>query len=89
MHLLTGNEPSYSTDGKEIPLNNTVPRTLQSITGAEISKARIVFARSITEIVGSNCTRGLDVCLHLVCVCVLVFKKRLHRTIPRERSPTD
>jgi hypothetical protein len=38
------------------------------IVVAARSKARTVFARSNTEIVGSNPTRGMDVCVCSVCV---------------------
>jgi hypothetical protein len=34
------------------------------------SKARIVFAHTNNGIVGSNPTRGMDVCEHLFCLCV-------------------
>jgi hypothetical protein len=44
----------------------------QPITVAARSKASTVFARSNTGIVGSNPTRGMDVCLHLFCVCVVL-----------------
>jgi hypothetical protein len=40
------------------------------ITVAARSKAWTVFARSNAEIVGSNPTQGMDVCLRLFCVCV-------------------
>jgi hypothetical protein len=41
------------------------------IAVAERSKTRTVFARSNTEIVGSNPTGGMDVCVCSVCVyCV-------------------
>jgi hypothetical protein len=41
----------------------------QRITLAARSKARNVFVRSNTGIVGSNCTRGIHVCLRLLCLC--------------------
>jgi hypothetical protein len=37
------------------------------------SKARTVFARSNTEIVGSNPTGGMDVCVCSVCVVFCVY----------------
>jgi hypothetical protein len=40
------------------------------ITLAARSKAWTVFACSRTGIVGSNPTRGMDVCVRLFCVCV-------------------
>jgi hypothetical protein len=42
----------------------------EPITVAERSKAWSVFARSDAGIVGSDPTRGMDVC---VCVCVCVY----------------
>jgi hypothetical protein len=42
------------------------------ITVAARSKAWTVFARSNTGIVGSNPTRGMDVCVRLFCVCVVL-----------------
>jgi hypothetical protein len=44
----------------------------ESITLAARSKACNVFARSNTGIVGSNLTQGMDVCLRLICVCVVL-----------------
>jgi hypothetical protein len=45
---------------------------LWPITVASRSKAPTVFARSNTAIVGSNLTQGLDVCVRLFCVCVVL-----------------
>jgi hypothetical protein len=42
------------------------------ITEVTRSKAWTVFARSNTGIVGSNPTRGMDVCVRLFCVCVVL-----------------
>jgi hypothetical protein len=42
------------------------------ITVAARSKTRTVFARSNTGVVGSNPTRGMDVCVRLFCVCLLL-----------------
>jgi hypothetical protein len=39
---------------------------------AALSKAWIVFVRSNAGIVGSNSARGIDVCVHLFCVCALL-----------------
>jgi hypothetical protein len=36
------------------------------------SKARTVSTRSNTEIMGSNPTGGMDVCVRLFCVCVVL-----------------
>jgi hypothetical protein len=45
-------------------------------TVAALSKAWIVFVRSNTEIVGSNPTQSMDVCVPLFCICVLVCRQR-------------
>jgi hypothetical protein len=42
------------------------------ITVAARSKAWTVFLRSNAAIVGSNPTRGMDVCVRLFCVCVVL-----------------
>jgi hypothetical protein len=42
------------------------------ITVGARCKAWIVFARSKTEIVGSNLAQGVDVCVRLFCVCVVL-----------------
>jgi hypothetical protein len=42
------------------------------ITVAAPSKAWTVFAPSISGIVGSNSTQGMDVCVRLFCVCVVL-----------------
>jgi hypothetical protein len=42
------------------------------ITVAALSRASTDFARSDTGIVGSNPTRGMDVCVHLFCVCAVL-----------------
>jgi hypothetical protein len=42
------------------------------ITVAARSKARTVFARSNAGIVASNPTQGMDVCVRLFCVCVVL-----------------
>jgi hypothetical protein len=46
-------------------------------------KAQNVSASSNTGIVGSNPARGMDACLHLFCVCVVLCRKR-----PCEGLPT-
>jgi hypothetical protein len=38
------------------------------------SKARNVFARSNTGIVGLNPIRGMDVCQGIFCVCIVLCK---------------
>jgi hypothetical protein len=64
-----------------------------SITVAVRSKAWTVFARSNTATVGSSPSRGIDVCVHLFCVCgVLCADSGLvtgYGLIARPRSPTD
>jgi hypothetical protein len=49
-----------------------------------------VFAGSNTGIVGSNTTRGMDVCLRLFCVCVVLCVDMGLATgwIPRSRDST-
>jgi hypothetical protein len=42
------------------------------ITVAARSKAWTVFVRSNTEIIGSNATWRMDVCVHLFCVCAVL-----------------
>jgi hypothetical protein len=42
------------------------------VTVAARSKAWTVFARSDAGIVGSNLTQGMDVCVRLFCVCVVL-----------------
>jgi hypothetical protein len=51
------------------------------VTVATRSKAWTVFARSNAGIVGSNPTRGMDVCVRLFCV-VLCAGSALRRTDP-------
>jgi hypothetical protein len=51
---------------------------------------RAVFALSNTGIVGSNPTQGMDICLRLFCVCVVLCSYLpCSGLIPRTRSPTD
>jgi hypothetical protein len=45
---------------------------VMSITVAARSKARTVFVHSNAGIVGSNPTQGMDVCVSLFCVCVVL-----------------
>jgi hypothetical protein len=45
-----------------------------------------VFALSNTGVVGSNLTRGMDVCVPLFCICAVAA---LQWADPRSRSPTD
>jgi hypothetical protein len=46
----------------------------QPVTVDARFKAWNVFARLNTGIVGSNPTRGMDVCRRLFCVCVVLCK---------------
>jgi hypothetical protein len=39
---------------------------------AALSKAWTASTRSNTRIVGSNPTQGMDVCVHLTCVCLVL-----------------
>jgi hypothetical protein len=45
---------------------------LGPITVAARSKAWTVFARSNAVVVGSNPTQGIDVCVRLFCICVVL-----------------
>jgi hypothetical protein len=45
-------------------------------TVAAMSKAWNVLARSTTGIVASNPTQGMDVCLHLFCLCKVAALRR-------------
>jgi hypothetical protein len=45
---------------------------MEPITVAARSKAQTVFARSNTGIGGANPTWGMDVCVRLFCVCVVL-----------------
>jgi hypothetical protein len=48
------------------------------------------FARPNTGVLGSNTTWGMDVCVHLFCLCCSVCMWRpCDGLIPRPRSPTD
>jgi hypothetical protein len=47
----------------------------EPITVAVRSKAWTVFAHLNTGIVGSNPTRGMDVCVHLFCVLVAALRQ--------------
>jgi hypothetical protein len=52
-------------------LTNRIHRGWPPHTVAAWSEAWTVFARSNTGVVGSNPTRGLDICVRVFCVCVL------------------
>jgi hypothetical protein len=60
-------------------------------TVAARSEASTVFARSNTDILGSNPNGGTDVCVRFIlCLCCLVLGERPSEgLIPRPRSPTD
>jgi hypothetical protein len=57
------------------------------ITVAALSKAWTVFARSNTEIVCSNSTQGMDVCVRLLSVCVVLCIGRGLATRHEQSSP--
>jgi hypothetical protein len=61
------------------------------ITVATRSKTWTVFARLNTEIVGSNPTWGMDVCVRLFCVCTVLYARQRHcdGLILRPSSPSD
>jgi hypothetical protein len=65
--------------------SNAVLTTVMIIAGLT------VFDCSNTGVVGSNPTRGMDVCLRLFCVCVVlcVGSGALRRSDTGPRSPTD
>jgi hypothetical protein len=51
------------------------------------SKAGTVFTRPNTGVVGSNLTRGMDVCVHLFCLCCCVCRYGpCDGLIPRPRT---
>jgi hypothetical protein len=69
------------------PATNWLHSKIEPITMAARSKAWIVFARSNAEIVGSNPTQGMDVCI--VCdysVCVVLC---VGRGLARGWSPVE
>jgi hypothetical protein len=55
---------------------NTLP-----ITVVKRSKVWIVFARSNAGIVGPNPTQGMDLCVHLFCVSVVLYVGRGFATV--------
>jgi hypothetical protein len=57
---------------------------LPASIGHARSKARTVFARSNTEIVGSNPTRGMDVCV--LCLARVEAGKNTSAVIPASRK---
>jgi hypothetical protein len=61
---------------------------LVSLTAAARSEVWTVFACSNIGIVGSNPTRGMDVCVSLLCVCVVlcVAAALRHADPPSEES---
>jgi hypothetical protein len=63
--------------------------TTSPITGAARSKTWTVFARSNTGVMGSNPTRGMDVCVRLFCVCAVCVQVAALRGTNPPRSPTD
>jgi hypothetical protein len=60
------------------------------ITVTARSKAWMVFARSNTGIVGPNPTQGIDVCVRLFCVCVVLCVGSVLATVdPQSNDSTD
>jgi hypothetical protein len=49
-----------------------VPHNSQVIAATELAKARTVFTHSNARVVGSNLTRGMDVCACLFCLRVVL-----------------
>jgi hypothetical protein len=45
---------------------------LMPIIVAARSQAWTIFAHSNTGVVGSNSTRGMNICVHVFCVCVVL-----------------
>jgi hypothetical protein len=72
-------------------INIIVRECSPTIAVAARSKAWTVFSRSNAGIVGSNSTRGMDVCVRLLCVCVVSYvgSGPFDGLIPRPRGPTD
>jgi hypothetical protein len=65
--LTLGPEPRFSDRrAHSLVTKSELPSTLIKL------QARTVFARSNIGIVGSNPTRGMDVCVRLFCVCVVL-----------------
>jgi hypothetical protein len=73
------------------PFYRLVNNSRRSRRPAARSKARNVFIHSNTPIIVSNPSRGMDVCIRLFCVCVVLCVGSGLATglIPRPRSPTD
>jgi hypothetical protein len=62
----------YTNDTLYMALKLCMVMYLLPITVAARSKARTIFVLSNTGIVGSNPNWGMDVCVHLFCVCVVL-----------------
>jgi hypothetical protein len=71
--LCTGMRDVYCEDMNPIIHVQPVDKIQRPITVAARSKALTVFACLNAGIVGSNPTRGMDVCLRLFCVCVVQY----------------
>jgi hypothetical protein len=63
---------NYGFRNKDIKYSKISRRSNWPIAVAVRSGAWIVFARSNTEVVISNPTRGMDVCMRLFCACVIL-----------------
>jgi hypothetical protein len=71
--VVHSSHPSKYTHGRDWPIRIfTDYRPAAPITVITRSKAWTDFARSNAEIVGSNPTQGMDVCVRLFCVCVVL-----------------
>jgi hypothetical protein len=69
--LDTLSQDSYTLMAFANSVTTSVPEQSGAVTTR--TKARAVFCRSNTEIMGSSPTPGMQVCKHLLCVCVCVF----------------
>jgi hypothetical protein len=72
LSLCLFNGISTAAENLLITLRNL--KIVQPFTVAVRSKARTVFARSNTAIVGLSPTRDIDVYLNLYSVCVVLFR---------------
>jgi hypothetical protein len=72
-------------------LTSSLLARIQAITVAVLSKARTVFSSPNAGIVGSNPTQGMDICLRLFCVYVVLYAGSDLATVwsPVKKSPTD
>jgi hypothetical protein len=71
-NICSGDGRSYYKDTFVMPPFICLRVLEWAITVAARTKAWIVFARSNTGIVGSNPSRGVDVCVRFYCVCIVL-----------------